>query len=159
MKPKLLAITLSPSWKLSPFLAQSLNSTHFLKAFCDSLSAVLPLKGSARGNLSSNVFQTHSNSTPKSSPGSSGCQHGFDLGCSSLSLTPGLPPANTEQLPAPSEPNLYPFSDSRGLLKGTLITMISNLSLYIPPTLVVQPTFSPSLFLFLPHPSLSSFLL
>lgn len=67
----------------------------------------------------------------------------------------GPPTANTEQLPALNEPSSYPFSDSQALLKGNLITMISNLSLCVPSTLVVHPT-SPSLSF--PPPSISFYL-
>lgn len=56
--------------------------------------------------------------------------------------SPGSLTADPEQLPALNEPHPDPFSDSQGLLKGNLITMIANLSLFVPQTLVVHLTYS-----------------
>lgn len=56
--------------------------------------------------------------------------------------SPGPLTADPEQLPALNEPHPDPFSDSQGLLKGNLITMIANLNFFVPQTLVVHLTYS-----------------
>lgn len=142
-------------WKAQPLPNSDPQFRLLPQAFCDSLHAPPLLWGSASGNLPNNAFQTHNN-TPITRDSLSKVL--FWLLHSQTAPAPGVvstdlvsaaihyasccrpPTANAEQLSALDEPSSYPVSNSQVLLKGNLITMISNLSLCVPSPLVVHPT-------------------
>lgn len=109
--------TLSPSWRLSSFLAQVLSSTYFLKpsvthsvlcCLCEECAMVISSLMHSKP-VTTAPLRPVLVSGSQAPPGPCVCQHRFGLSCNSLSLTPRLPTANTEQLLVPNRTQSLPF--------------------------------------------------